>query len=98
MKLLVIKVLIQNVSIQAFPKTLVIFCFCFYFYILPWWLRGKEFTCQRRRLRFNPWVGKIPWRKKWQLTLEFLPVKFHGQRGLAGYSPWDRKSQTQLSQ
>ena len=34
-----------------------------------------------------PWVGKIPWRRKWQPTLVFLPGKFHGERSLAGYSP-----------
>ena len=34
-----------------------------------------------------PW-GKIPWRKKWQFTPVFLPGKSHGQRSLAGYSPW----------
>ena len=33
---------------------------------------------------------KIPWRK-WQLTLVFLPGKSHGQRSLAGYSPWGCK-------
>ena len=38
-----------------------------------------------------PWAGKIPWSRKWQLTPEFLPGKFHGQRSLAGYSPWGRK-------
>ena len=32
-------------------------------------------------------VGKIPWRRKWQLTPEFLPGKSHGQRRLVGYSP-----------
>ena len=32
---------------------------------LSWWLSNKESTCQRRRCRFNPWVGKIPWRRKW---------------------------------
>ena len=32
-------------------------------------------------------VGKIPWRRKWQPTPGFLPVEFHGQRSLAGYSP-----------
>ena len=37
---------------------------------------------------FYPWVGKIPWRRKWQPTVVFLPGKFHGQRSLAGYSPW----------
>jgi len=30
---------------------------------LPWWLSGKEFTCQWKRLRFNPWVREIPWRR-----------------------------------
>ena len=40
---------------------------------------------------FNPWVGKIPWRKKWQPTPIFLPGKSHGQRSLAGCSPWGRK-------
>ena len=37
--------------------------------------------------QFNPWVGKIPWRRKWQLTPVFFPGEFHGQRSLAGYSP-----------
>ena len=40
---------------------------------------------------FNPWVRKIPWRKKWQPTPVFMPGKFHGQRRLAGISPWDHK-------
>ena len=38
-----------------------------------------------RRLRFNPWVGKIPWRGAWQPTPVFLPGESHGQRNLAGY-------------
>ena len=38
--------------------------------------------------KFNPWVRKIPWRKKWQLTPLSLPRKPHGQRSMAGYSPW----------
>ena len=36
---------------------------------------------------FDPWVGKIPWRRAWQPTLVFLPGESHGQRSLAGYSP-----------
>ena len=56
---------------------------------LLWWPRGKEPTCQRRRHRFNPWVRKIPWRRNWQLNPVFLPGKPHGQKSLAGYSPWD---------
>jgi len=35
----------------------------------------------------NPWVGKIPWRRKWQSTPIFLPAESHGQRRLTGYSP-----------
>ena len=38
---------------------------------------------------FDPWVGRIPWRRKWKPTPVFLPGKFHGQRSLVGYSPWD---------
>ena len=41
--------------------------------------------------RFDPWVGKIPWRREWLHTPVFLPGKFHGQRSLEGYSPWGRK-------
>ena len=52
---------------------------------LPKWLSGKESTCQCRRLRFNPWIRKIPW-KKW-LPTPVSPGKPHGQRSLAGYSP-----------
>ena len=44
-----------------------------------------------RRLRCDPWVRKIPWRGKWQPTPIFLPGKSHGQRSLAGYSPWGCK-------
>ena len=40
---------------------------------------------------FDPWVKKILWRRAWQPTLLFLPGKFHGQRSLAGYSPWSPK-------
>ena len=44
-----------------------------------------------RRHRFNPWVGKIPWRRKWQPTPVFLPGKSHGQRSLGGYNPQGHK-------
>ena len=40
-----------------------------------WASLGKESTCQCRRCGFNPWVGKIPWRSKCQLTPVFLPGK-----------------------
>ena len=40
---------------------------------------------------FDPWVGKIPWRREQQPTLVFLPGESHGQRNLAGYRPWGHK-------
>ena len=58
---------------------------------LPWWLSGKESACQCRRCGFNPWVGKIPWRRQWQPTPVFLPGKSHGWRSLVGYSPRGHK-------
>ena len=41
-----------------------------------------------RRPGFCPWVGKIPWRRKWELIPVFLPGEFYEQRSLVGYSPW----------
>ena len=52
---------------------------------------GKESTCQCRSPRFNPWVRKIPWRRKWQPAPVMLPGKIHGQRSLVGYSSWGHK-------
>ena len=46
---------------------------------------------QCRRPGFDPWVGKIPWRRKWQPTPGLLPGKSHGLRSLVGYSPWGCK-------
>ena len=51
----------------------------------------------RKRCRFHPWVGKIPWRRKWPPTPIFFPGKFHGQRSLADYSPWGGKNHTKLN-
>ena len=58
-----------------------------------WWPRWgkKKIHLQCRRPGFDPWVGKIPWRRKWHPTSIFLPGEFHGQRSLAGYSPWGHK-------
>ena len=42
-------------------------------------------------LRFDLWVGKIPWSGKWHPTPVLFPGKFHGQRSLTGCSPWGRK-------
>jgi len=46
---------------------------------LPQWLSGEEFACNSGD-RFNSWVGKTLWRRKWQLTIVFLPGESHGQR------------------
>ena len=62
--------------------------------VIPRWCSGKESACQcirYKRRRLNPWVGKIPWNRKWQPAPVFLPGKSHGQRNLAGYSPWGHK-------
>ena len=55
------------------------------------WLGGKESACQCGRGRFDPWVGKIPWRRKRQPIPVSLPEESHGQRSLVGYRPWDCK-------
>ena len=56
----------------------------------PGGANSKEPACRcskHKRCRFNPWIGKIPWRRAWQPTPVFLPGKSHGQRSLEGYSP-----------
>ena len=55
---------------------------------LPWWLSWLRICLQCRRPGFDPWIGNIPWRGKWQLTPVFLPGEYHGQRSLAGYRTW----------
>ena len=47
---------------------------------------------------FDPWDGKIPWRRAWQPTTIFLPGESHGQRSLAGCSPWGRKERDMTEQ
>ena len=64
---------------------------------LPWWYRGESVCLQCGRPGFHPWVGKIPWRRKWQPTPVFLPGESHGRRSLVGYSPRVAKSRTRLS-
>ena len=52
---------------------------------------GKEPACQCRRCRrrrFNPWVEKIPWRRKWQPTPVSLPGESHGQRRAVPTKSW----------
>ena len=54
-------------------------------------LSGKALSCQCRRCRFNPWVGKIPWSRKWQSPPVFSPGESHGHMSQADYSPWGPK-------
>ena len=86
--------------IHYYVYLLFFFYIFFFFYITMFKMgflggtSGKETACQCRRRRwhgFDPRVGKIPWRRKWQPTLVFLPGESHGQRNLVGYSPWTRK-------
>ena len=56
-----------------------------------------QYSCLERSMNRRAWqatvhgVANIPWSRKWQPTPVFLPVKFHGQRILAGYGPWAHK-------
>ena len=59
---------------------------------------GKTACLQCRRPGFDPWIRKIPWRRKWQPTPVLLPGKSHGQRSLVGYSPWGCKEQDTTEQ
>ena len=49
------------------------------------------FTFHCRGHRFDPWLRKIRWRRRWQPTPVFLPGESHGQRSIRGYSPWGCK-------
>ena len=60
------------------------------------WLRQESVCLQLGRPGFDPWVGKILWRRKWQLTPVLLPGKSHGQRNMVGYSPWGRKESVMI--
>ena len=67
----------------------------------PYGASGKEPTCQSRRHKrhgYDPWVRKIPWRRKWQSTLICLPGKSHGQWRLAAIVHGVTKSQIWLKQ
>ena len=61
-----------------------------FFMSFPGGTSDKEPACKCRRCKrngFDPWVGKIPWRRAWQPTPVFLPGESHGQRSLVGYNP-----------
>ena len=52
---------------------------------------GKSVCLQWGRPGFDPWVGKVPWRRKWQAIPVLLPGKSHGRRSLIGYNPRGRR-------
>ena len=64
--------------------------------LFPWWLSSEESACNagdQGLIRFDPWVRKMPWRREWHPPPPvFLPGESHGQRSLAGYSPWGLES------
>ena len=59
---------------------------------------GKESTCSAGDLGLTPGLGRLPWRRRWLPTLVFLPGESHGQRSLAGYSPWGYKESDKTEQ
>ena len=68
-----------------------IWCASLLFQGSPVWLRQLRICLQCGRPGFDPWVGKIPWRREWLPTPVFWPGEYRGQRSLVGYSPWGRK-------
>ena len=50
-----------------------------------------------RRTTFDPWVGKITWRRERPPTPVFWPGEFHGQRSLVGYNAWGRRVRHDLA-
>ena len=58
----------------------------------------RRISLQGNRCGFDPWVRKTSWRREWHPIPLLLPGKSHGQRSLAGYSPWDLKESDTTSQ
>ena len=55
------------------------------------WVKNLSAMLETQWTTFDSWIRDIPWRRNWQPTAIFLPGKSHGQRSLAGYSPWGLK-------
>ena len=83
---------VLNSTLTCIPISLTIvkigwwFNICSKFNGLSRWLSGKVSACQCRRRRFDSWVGKNPWRRKWVPTSVCLPGESHRQKSLVGYS------------
>ena len=69
-----------------------------YIYMAFWWLRQERICMQCRRLRFNPWTRKMPWKTEWLPTPVFLSREFYRQGSLAGYSPLSHKESDMTEQ
>ena len=67
------------------------FIYMIKFCLVAQWWKNLPAMQDMQVCRFDPSAGKIPWRRKWHPTPVFLPGKSHGQRSLAGYSPWGCK-------
>ena len=85
--------LLEYFSDNCFTKQLVVVLSspskaCLFHYYASLIAQTSRACLQRRRPRFDSWVGKIPWRRKWKPSPVFLPGKSHGWGSLAGCSPW----------
>ena len=61
---------------------------------LPWYSDSKESACNAKN-PLDPWIGKIPWRRKWQPIPVFLPGEFHGRAAVHRTAKsWTRLSNT----
>ena len=85
----------QRIRIVALYLCYWLLCYCYW--QISWWLRRWSVCLHCGRHGFNPWVGKISWRRKLQPTPICLPRKSLGRRSLVGYSPTGPKNWTRLS-
>ena len=69
------------------PETATVEALCHSYWDLPVAQPVKNLPAMQES-RLDPWVWKIPWRRKLQPTPVFLPGKFHEQKNLVGHSPW----------
>ena len=72
-------------DLSFFQKSMLNYSICMWTQVVQ---PVKRICLQCKRPGFDPWVGKIPWRREPLPTPVFLPGEFHGQRNLAGYSSW----------
>ena len=76
----------SNLAAAALEKRISFLINAWFYYEAPWWLSWLRIHLQWRRPGFNPWTGKIPWRREMLSTQVFYPGEFHGLN-----SPWGHK-------